>query len=153
MNAEKFSDFFGGAAIYNIPGRTFPVRVQFEKSAADDYVAAAVKKAIEVHIQNDKGDILIFMTGQEDIETTCQLLQERLDELEKNVPPMLIMPIYSQLRSEEQAKIFDFSQFRKCIVATNIAETSLTLDGVRYVIDTGYCKLKVYNPKVGMDAL
>lgn len=63
------------------------------------------------------------------------------------------MPIYSQLRSEDQAKIFESSELRKCIVATNIAETSLTLDGVKYVIDTGFCKLKVYNPKIGMDAL
>lgn len=66
---------------------------------------------------------------------------------------MLILPIYSQLRSEEQAKIFESSELRKCIVATNIAETSLTLDGVKYVIDTGFCKLKVYNPRIGMDAL
>jgi pre-mRNA-splicing factor ATP-dependent RNA helicase DHX38/PRP16 len=66
---------------------------------------------------------------------------------------LLILPIYSQLRSEEQAKIFESSEFRKCIVATNIAETSLTLDGVKYVIDTGFCKLKVYNPRIGMDAL
>jgi pre-mRNA-splicing factor ATP-dependent RNA helicase DHX38/PRP16 len=92
------------------------------------------------------------MTGQEDIETTCVLIEEKLKTLE-NAPKMLILPIYSQLRSEEQARIFEASPLRKCIVATNIAETSLTLDGVKYVIDTGFCKLKVYNPRIGMDAL
>lgn len=81
------------------------------------------------------------------------LLAEEIAKLSENTPALLILPIYSQLRSEEQARIFDRSEFRKCIVATNIAETSLTLDGVKYVIDSGYCKMKVYNPKIGMDAL
>jgi len=66
---------------------------------------------------------------------------------------MIVLPIYSQLASEVQAKIFEASDFRKCIVATNIAETSLTLDGVKFVIDPGFSKMKVYNPKIGMDAL
>ena len=92
------------------------------------------------------------MTGQEDVDATCFLLQDRLEKSESTIP-LIVLPIYSQLASEVQAKIFEASEFRKCIVATNIAETSLTLDGVRYVIDTGLCKLKVYNPKIGMDAL
>mmetsp|Transcript_357 Transcript_357/g.335 ORF Transcript_357/g.335 Transcript_357/m.335 type:complete len:94 (+) Transcript_357:1592-1873(+) len=93
------------------------------------------------------------MTGQEDIETTCLLISERLEKLGENCPRMLVLPIYSQLPSDVQAKIFEKSEIRKCVVATNIAETSLTLDGVRYVVDSGFCKLKVYNPKIGMDAL
>jgi pre-mRNA-splicing factor ATP-dependent RNA helicase DHX38/PRP16 len=80
------------------------------------------------------------------------LIAERLKKLE-NAPPMLVLPIYSQLSSDIQAKIFEASESRKCIVATNIAETSLTLDGVKFVVDSGFCKLKVYNPKIGMDAL
>jgi pre-mRNA-splicing factor ATP-dependent RNA helicase DHX38/PRP16 len=110
----------------------------------NDYVDAAVKKAVAIHLQQPPGDILIFMTGQEDIECTCLFIKEKLETLE-NAPELNIMPIYSQLRSEDQAKIFESSELRKCIVATNIAETSLTLDG--------FCKLKVYNPKIGMDAL
>lgn len=92
------------------------------------------------------------MTGQEDVEATCILIAERLNKLE-NAPPLLVLPIYSQLSSDIQAKIFEASIQRKCIVATNIAETSLTLDGVKFVIDTGFSKMKVYNPKIGMDAL
>jgi len=119
----------------------------------EDYVDAAVKQGIKVHLQYPSGDILVFMTGQEDIEATCLLLHERINRLGENVPKMVILPIYSQLPSDFQARIFEKTEHRKCIVATNIAETSLTLDGVKYVIDTGLCKLKVYNPKIGMDAL
>ena len=152
MNADKFSEFFGSAPIFNIPGRTFPVDIYFSKTLFDDYVDAAVKQALTIHLENGPGDILIFMTGQEDIEATCILIAERLKQLE-NTPAMLVLPIYSQLSSDIQAKIFEASNNRKCIVATNIAETSLTLDGVKFVIDTGLSKLKVYNPKIGMDAL
>ena len=152
MNAEKFSSFFWGAPIFKIPGRTFPVDIMWSEKIMDDYVDAAVKKALEIHIKEPPGDILIFMTGQEDIEATVVLLAERLEKIE-NINPMIILPIYSQLPSDAQAKIFEKSDNRKCIVATNIAETSLTLDGVKFVVDTGYCKLKVYNPKIGMDAL
>jgi len=153
MNSRKFSSFFGGAPIYQIPGRTFQVTYHYAKSTPEDYVDAAVKKAIQVHLEYPSGDILVFMTGQEDIEATCLLLNERLKRLEGNVPKIVILPIYSQLPSDYQARIFQKTKYRKCIVATNIAETSLTLDGVKYVIDTGLCKLKVYNPKIGMDAL
>ena len=153
MNSKKFSTFFGEAPIYVIPGRTFQVSYQYGKSTPEDYVDAAVKKTIEVHLQYPQGDILVFMTGQEDIEATCLLLKERLRQLGENVPKIVILPIYSQLPSDYQARIFQKTEHRKCIVATNIAETSLTLDGVKYVIDTGLCKLKVYNPKIGMDAL
>lgn len=101
-----------------------------------------------------KGDILVFMPGQEDIEVTCDLISERLEDIE-GVPPLAVLPIYSQLPSDLQAKIFEKAPdgVRKCVVATNIAETSLTVDGIRFVVDGGYCKLKVFNPKIGMDAL
>ena len=78
MNSKKFSSFFGDAPIYMIPGRTFQVSYHYGKSTPEDYVDAAVKKAIEVHLQYPQGDILVFMTGQEDIEATCLLLNERL---------------------------------------------------------------------------
>ena len=154
MNAEKFSEFFGNVPIFLIPGRTFPVDISFSKNPCDDYVDAAIKQAITIHISQPPGDILIFMTGQEEIETVCDVLPEKLKLLE-NAPEMTVLPIYSQLPADLQAKIFEGSGdgSRKCIVATNIAETSLTVDGIKYVIDSGYCKLKVYNPKIGMDAL
>lgn len=158
MNAERFSTFFGGVPIFRIPGRTFQVEKIFAKVPPEDYVEAAVKQALTIHFTSPPGDILIFMTGQEDIEATCQLLAERIQSLDNSkgtVKPLLLLPMYSQLPADLQAKIFHAAEEgqRKCIVSTNIAETSLTVDGIKYVIDCGYNKLKVYNPKIGMDAL
>ncbi|KAL6969289.1 RNA helicase [Sarracenia purpurea var. burkii] len=159
LNAQKFSNFFGSVPIFHIPGRTFPVNILYSKTPCEDYVEAAVKQAMTIHITSPAGDILIFMTGQDEIEATCYALSERMEQLitsaKKSVPQLLILPIYSQLPADLQAKIFQKAEdgARKCIVATNIAETSLTVDGIYYVIDTGYGKMKVYNPRMGMDAL
>lgn len=154
MDASKFSTFFGNVPCFQIPGRTFPVELFFSKNSVEDYVEAAVKQALQIHLQGMDGDILVFMPGQEDIEVTCDLISERLGELDE-APPLAILPIYSQLPSDLQAKIFQKAPdgVRKCVVATNIAETSLTVDGIMFVVDAGYCKLKVFNPKIGMDAL
>lgn len=159
LNAQKFSNFFGSVPIFHIPGRTFPVQILYSKTPCEDYVEAAVKQAMTIHITSAPGDILIFMTGQDEIEATCYALAERMEQLvtstRQTVSNMLILPIYSQLPADLQAKIFQKAEdgARKCIVATNIAETSLTVDGIYYVIDTGYGKMKVYNPRMGMDAL
>ena len=155
MDAQKFADFFGNIPIYNIPGRTYPVDLLYSKNHVEDYVDAAVKQAIQIHLTMDQtGDILIFMPGQEDIEVTCEQIKERLGEVD-DAPGLAVLPIYSQLPSDLQAKIFQAAPdgLRKCVVATNIAETSLTLDGIMYVVDSGYCKMKVFNPRIGMDAL
>lgn len=154
MNSKRFSEFYGGAPEFFIPGRTFPVDVMFHRSPVEDYVDQAVQQVLGIHVSMGPGDILVFMTGQEDIECTCELIQERLNAL--NDPPKLsILPIYSQMPADLQAKIFDRAApgVRKVIVATNIAETSLTVDGIMYVVDAGYAKLKVYNPRMGMDTL
>lgn len=166
MNANKFAEFFGGCPVFDIPGRTFPVRIEYTRVPVEDYVDAAVQRCLQVHCSlagadenaddpNDtgKGDILMFMTGQEDIEAACYLIADRCSKLGDRIPPLAVLPIYSTLPSDLQAKIFEKNDLRKVIVATNIAETSLTVDGIRYVIDCGYSKLKVYNPKIGMDSL
>ncbi|KAL4254518.1 RNA helicase [Abortiporus biennis] len=154
MNAEKFSNFYGNAPTFTIPGRTFPVETFHSKSPCEDYVDSTVKQVLQIHLSLPPGDILVFMTGQEDIEITCQVVDERLSQLD-DPAPLAILPIYSQMPADLQAKIFEPTADgrRKVIVATNIAETSLTVDGILYVVDAGYSKLKVYNPKVGMDAL
>lgn len=154
MNADRFCEFFGHAPSFTIPGRTFPVDTKFSKVPCEDYVESAVKQTLAIHLSGSTGDILVFMTGQEDIDVTCQAVQSRLEQLD-NPPPLLALPIYSQMPADLQAKIFDPAPNgeRKVIVATNIAETSLTVDGISHVIDSGYSKLKVFNPRVGMDSL
>ena len=154
MNAEGFSKFYGRAPIFTIPGRTFPVDVMFSKTPCEDYVESTVKQILTIHLSQGKGDILAFMTGQEDIEVTCEVAVDRLKQLE-GAAPLLMLPIYSQMPADLQARIFEPSANgeRKCIVATNIAETSLTVDGIMFVVDCGYSKLKLYNPRVGMDSL
>ncbi|KAL1824888.1 hypothetical protein ACET3Z_011666 [Daucus carota] len=120
---------------------------------------AAVKQAMTLHVTSAPGDILIFMTGQDEIEAACYALSERMEQLvstsKQAVSKLLILPIYSQLPADLKAKIFQKAEdgARKCIVATNIAEISLTVDGIFYVIHSGYGKMKVYNPRMGMDAL
>lgn len=154
MNAERFARFYGGAPEFFIPGRTFPVDIQYSRSPCEDYVDSAVKQVLAIHVSQGAGDILVFMTGQEDIETTCELIEDRL-RLLVDPPKLLVLPIYSQMPADLQAKIFDQAPpgVRKVIVATNIAETSLTVDGIMYVVDSGFSKLKVYNPRMGMDTL
>ncbi|GAB7364152.1 hypothetical protein MBLNU230_g4703t1 [Neophaeotheca triangularis] len=154
MNAERFSRFYGGAPEFFIPGRTFPVDIQYSRSPCEDYVDSAVKQVLSIHVSQPKGDIMVFMTGQQDIEVTCELIVERLAQL-NDPPKILVLPIYSQLPADLQAKVFNPAPkgVRKVIVATNVAETSLTVDGIMYVVDSGFSKLKVYNPKMGMDTL
>lgn len=154
LDSERFSNFFGGVPIFTVPGRTFPVDIFFSKSVCEDYLDSVVKQILTIHLTQSDGDILAFMTGQEDIEATCALVAKRLLKIEAT-RPLLILPIYSALPSDLQARVFEKAPegTRKCVVATNIAETSITLDGIKYVVDAGFCKLKVYNPRVAMDSL
>eukprot|EP00854_Cymbomonas_tetramitiformis_P009293 gene9293-11009_t len=155
LDAEKFSSYFFNCPIFTIPGRTFPVEVLYTKAPEADYLDAALITVMQIHLTEPEGDVLVFLTGQEEIDTACQILFERMKSLGAAVPDLHILPVYSSLPSEMQTRIFEPAPpgSRKCIVATNIAEASLTIDGIYYVVDPGFAKQKVYNPKVGMDSL
>lgn len=166
MNAAKFSKFFGSAPLFTIPGRTYPKKLIYSKSPVEDYVEAAVMQTVSIHVSTeiDSGDILIFMTGQEDIEATFDAIKERLAEVYSrnssistfnDIDNVEIFTIYSALPGDIQNRIFESlpSGKRKIVIATNIAETSLTIDGIRYVIDPGYAKMKIYNSRIGLDSL
>eukprot|EP00898_Chlorokybus_atmophyticus_P004046 jgi/Chlat1/4642/Chrsp3S05597 len=155
LDAEKFASYFFNCPIFTIPGRTFPVEILYTKQPESDYMDAALITVMQIHLTEPEGDVLLFLTGQEEIDTACQILYERMKQLGPNVPELHILPVYSSLPSEMQTRIFDPAPAgsRKCVIATNIAEASLTIDGIYYVVDPGFAKQKVFNPKSGMDAL
>lgn len=155
LDAVKFSEYFFEAPIFTIPGRTFPVEILYTREPETDYLDASLITIMQIHLNEPQGDILLFLTGQEEIDTACEVLFERMKSLGPEVPELIILPVYAALPSEMQSRIFDPAPpgARKVIIATNIAETSLTIDGIYYVVDPGFVKQKVYNSKTGMDAL
>ncbi|KAL9270350.1 putative pre-mRNA-splicing factor ATP-dependent RNA helicase DEAH5 [Drosera capensis] len=155
LDAEKFSGYFFDCNIFTIPGRTFPVEIMYTKQPETDYLDAALITVLQIHLTEPEGDVLLFLTGQEEIDFACQCLYDRMKQLDKNVPELIILPVYSALPSEMQSRIFDPAPpgKRKVVVATNIAEASLTIDGIFYVVDPGFAKQNVYNPKQGLESL
>ncbi|PKC12638.1 ATP-dependent RNA helicase DHX8 [Rhizophagus irregularis] len=155
LNAEKFSKYFFDCPIFSIPGRKFPVEVLYTKEPESDYLDAALITVMQIHLSEPPGDVLLFLTGQEEIDTACEILYERMKALGPQVPDLVILPVYSALPSEMQSRIFEPapSGSRKVVIATNIAETSITIDGIYYVVDPGFVKQNAYDAKVGMDSL
>lgn len=156
LDAEKFSKYFDDCAIFMIPGRMFPVDIYYTKSPEADYVDAAVVTVLQIHVSQPlNGDILVFLTGQEEIETAAEVLTLRTKNLGSRIKELIICPIYANLPPEQQAKIFENTPkgARKVVLATNIAETSLTINGICFVIDAGFSKQKSFNAKSGMESL
>lgn len=155
LDAEKFSSYFFSCPIFTIPGRTFPVEIMYTKEPESDYMDAALITVMQIHLTEPEGDVLLFLTGQEEIDTAAEVLYNRMQSLGPAVPELIILPVYSALPSEMQTRIFEPAPpgTRKCVIATNIAEASLTIDGIYYVVDPGFSKQKVFNPKIGMDSL
>lgn len=155
MDARKFQKYFDDAPIFNIPGRRYAVDVHYTAQPEANYLAAAITTVFQIHITQGTGDILVFLTGQEEIEAMEANLQETARKLGSKIKEMVICPIYANLPTDLQAKIFEPTppNARKVVLATNIAETSLTIDGIVYVIDPGFVKENQYNPRTGMESL
>lgn len=156
INAQKFSDFFDGALIFNIPGRRFPVDIHYTKNPEANYIQAAITTIFQIHTTQDTpGDILVFLTGQEEIETMEEALVDATVKLGSLIKNLIVAPIYANLPPNLQKKIFEPTppNSRKVVLATNIAETSITINGISYVIDPGYVKENVFNPVTGMESL
>ncbi|KAI1317645.1 DEAH-box ATP-dependent RNA helicase prp22 [Mortierella claussenii] len=181
LNVTKFSDFFDECPIYSIPGRTYPVEILHSRDSAklgilkSGYVAKSVDTVMHILTKEvrpgDAGDILVFLTGQNEIERACQDLKKAVQETEhkfkesdhsrKNhsspvsMNGLHIMPLYASLELLDQAAIFGQTPrgCRKVIFATNIAQTSVTIPNIRFVVDSGFVKQKMYDPTTGMDGL
>jgi pre-mRNA-splicing factor ATP-dependent RNA helicase DHX16 len=155
MNAAKFAEYFDDAPIFNIPGRRYPVDIHYTQQPEANYLAAAITTVFQIHTTQGKGDILVFLTGQDEIQSAEERITDVARKLGSRVKELIICPIYANLPSELQAKIFEPTPegARKVVLATNIAETSLTIDGIVYVIDPGFVKENVYNPATGMSKL
>nr|CAD2137680.1 unnamed protein product [Meloidogyne enterolobii] len=162
LDAGKFQNYFDNCPLLSVPGRTFPVEIFYTPEPERDYLEAAVRTVIQIHICEEvQGDILLFLTGQEEIEDACKRIRKEVQNLGPEAGDLVCIPLYSTLPPNMQQRIFDPPPpnrpsggiSRKCVVSTNIAETSLTIDGVVFVIDPGFSKQKVYNPRIRVESL
>lgn len=158
LEIKKFSAYFYSCPVINVSGRCYEVTVMHGSSQKEKRVENSVKAALRIHMTEGPGDILVFLTGFEECEQAVQLCYHKLEKLAKmgkSVPAMMIVPLYGAMQSGEQNLAFEPAppNCRKIVFATNIAETSLTVNGVAFVIDSGYVKQKQYNSKTGMDML
>ncbi|KAI0653666.1 P-loop containing nucleoside triphosphate hydrolase protein [Cubamyces menziesii] len=172
LDAQKFQRYFSlegpekPAPLFKVPGRTHPVEVFYTQEPEPDYCEAAIRTVLMIHRAEEPGDILLFLTGEEEIEDACRKIKLEADDLLNQDPdsvgPLVCIPLYSSLPPQQQQRIFDPAPpprvpggppGRKVIVSTNIAETSLTIDGIVYVVDPGFFKQKVYNPRIRVESL
>jgi len=162
LDAGKFQDYFEGAPLMKVPGRMHPVEIFYTPEPERDYLEAAIRTVMQIHQVEPEGDILLFLTGEQEIEDAVKRILEEGKKLGPEYGEILCLPLYSTLPPAAQQRIFDRAPApkavggppgRKIVVSTNIAETSLTIDGIVYVIDPGFSKQKVYNPRIRVESL
>ena len=156
IDTERFSDFFGGAPVIEVSGRTYPVEVRYrpeflaseeEDDEPVDMSEAIVKAVDEIGRESRAGDVLVFLPGEREI-------REAAEALRKHHPKhMEILPLFARLSAEEQDRVFERGPHRRIVLATNVAETSLTVPGIHYVVDTGLARVKRYSPRQKIDQL
>lgn len=162
LDAKKFQEYFNDAPLMKVPGRTFPVDVFYTAKPERNYVEAAVRTTLHIHQCEEPGDILVFLTGEQEIEQACDEIRQKAGSMSGEHGELVVYPLYSSLAPDQQRKIFSAAPAprvpggppgRKVVVSTNVAETSLTIDGIVYVVDPGFSKQKVYNPRIRVESL
>jgi len=155
IDTQRFSDHFDGAPIIEVSGRTYPVEVRYrpleEAEELDDQgnkIQNAILGAIQELDKKARGDILVFLSGERDIRDISQYLKKQLDHKSNE-----ILPLYARLGAKDQNRVFQSSKKRRIILSTNVAETSLTVPGIKYVIDTGKARINRYNYKTKVQRL
>jgi len=148
IDTEKFSTAFDNAPVIEVSGRMYPVEIRYsamdsklEENDEQTHIEMAVSAIDNLQIKSPVGDILVFMPTEQDIRDTCELIKAR------NYKDTVIFPLFARLAGSEQSKVFSHIPSRKIIVATNIAETSITIPGIKYVIDTGLARISRYTPR------
>ena len=154
IDPKIFNEYFGGhCPIIEVPGRTYPVEIVWNPFKTDgspldrDYISDCVNLACELHSNEPPGDILVFLTSAVEIEKACQKTTDKLGN------DAIVLPLHGKLPPDEQQKVFQLDDQRKIVFATNVAETSVTIPGVKYIIDTGLAKELCFDPKRNMNSL
>lgn len=161
IEAQKIADFFRReddtetCKVIALGGRSYPVDILYSESAVEDYVTTAVETAIKIHKEGGPGDILVFLTGRDEIQKSLQLLSDYARTILPNQQALQPLPLFAGLSQSEQMYVFSppAESTRKVILSTNVAEASVTIDGIVYVIDSGFVKLRSYNPTTNIETL
>ncbi|KAK9325917.1 P-loop containing nucleoside triphosphate hydrolase protein [Lipomyces orientalis] len=156
LQAEEFANFFGpDTRIASIEGKMYPVDILYLAEPTEDYVEKTIQTIIDIHNEEPEGDILAFLTGRKEINTVVEAILDRSAPDRNNQARLLPLPLHAFLPQDQQNRIFDPAPegARKVIISTNIAEASVTIDGIVYVIDCGYVKLRAYDPASKMESL
>uniref|UniRef100_A0A8C5PRT4 ATP-dependent RNA helicase DHX33 n=1 Tax=Leptobrachium leishanense TaxID=445787 RepID=A0A8C5PRT4_9ANUR len=156
MDVDLFSQYFNGAPVLYLEGRQHPIQVFYTKQSQSDYLQAALVTVFQIHQEAPAShDILVFLTGQEEIEAMTKTCRDIAKHLSDGCPQMVVMPLYASLPHSQQLRVFHGApkDHRKVILSTNIAETSITIPGIKYVVDAGMVKAKKYNPESGLEVL
>ncbi|XP_046467981.1 ATP-dependent RNA helicase DHX33 [Neodiprion pinetum] len=156
MDVDKFTKYFQAPVVY-LEGRQHPVKIYHSVKTQDDYVFSALVTIFNIHRETPANeDILVFLTGQEEIEAASTVARQTAKQLEgKGYPSLKVFPLYSALPTHQQLEAFKASPpgMRKLVLSTNVAETSVTIGGIRHVIDTGVVKARTHHSATGLDVL